>query len=469
VASTPTDLRARIDRMPIDRVREALDGLSPRLDPAYVPHEPTPQQQAFLLIPMREALYGGAAGGGKSDALLMAALQYVHVPNYAALLLRRTFTDLSLPGALIPRSFEWLANSDAKWDDQDHRWTFPSGATLSFGYLDTKLAHLRYQSAEFQFVGFDELTQFEEHQYRYLFSRTRRPSSISDNEPLSRVPIRVRSATNPQPPGLAWVAQRFGLTRRGRDGRMVFDRPVFTTDPVTSAVRAFVPARLADNPHLDREEYLATLAELDPITRQRLEAGDWAVAEGGQIFRREWFREVLDHRPRAVRWVRYWDLAATEQVGSNDPDYTSGTLMGWPLPDHKGKFAIAHIARFRGSANRVEATIKQVAELDGKGVPIVVEREPGASGKLLEAYWRRELVGYSLRFVPKRKTKVEAAGPLASQAEGGNIVLVRGEWITSFLDEAEAFPIGAHDDTIDSTSGAFGQLTGSGSKAAYSW
>jgi hypothetical protein len=89
----------------------------------------------FLLLNNEEALYGGAAGGGKSDAMLMAALQYVDVPGYNAILFRRTFQDLALPESLMDRSLQWLGGSDAKWNSSTHTWTFPSGARLAFGYL----------------------------------------------------------------------------------------------------------------------------------------------------------------------------------------------------------------------------------------------------------------------------------------------------------------------------------------------
>lgn len=166
--------------------------LTPRTN-RYIPVNPTPKQSAFLLLGelgFREALYDGAAAGGKSEALLIAALQYVDVPGYAALLLRRTYQDLALPEALMDRAAQWLQGTDASWSAADHTWTFPSGATVTFGYLDTERSQYRYQSAAFQFCGLDELTQFTEAQYRFLFSRLRRKAGVN-------VPLRMRSATNP--------------------------------------------------------------------------------------------------------------------------------------------------------------------------------------------------------------------------------------------------------------------------------
>lgn len=233
----------------------------PRLT-KYVPHQPHPPQAAFLLLEHREALYGGAAGGGKSDALLMAALQYVDVPGYSAILFRRTFADLALPGALMDRAEQWLRGTDARWNDRDKTWTFPSGATLTFGYLEHEGDKYRYQGAEFQFVGFDELTQFTETQYRYLFSRLRRLQG-------SEVPIRMRGATNPGGDGHQWVHARF-LVAGAAEGRV------------------FVPAKLDDNPSLDREEYVQSLSELDEVTRRHLLDGDWSVVDRTNALCPEW-------------------------------------------------------------------------------------------------------------------------------------------------------------------------------------
>jgi predicted phage terminase large subunit-like protein len=364
----------------------------------------------------------------------MAALQYVDVPGYSAIMFRRTFADLALPGALMDRAAEWLGGTDAQWNTQEKRWTFPSGASLSFGYLDTKLNHYRYQSAEFQFCAFDELTQFEESQYRYLFSRLRR---LKD----SQVPIRMRAASNPGGIGHSWVKQRFLIEGQKNN-------------------RPFIPSRLTDNPSLDANEYKLALAELDPLTRQQLLNGDWSAREAGGKFRREWF-EIVDAAPADAKRVRYWDLASTEPSATNtDPDWTVGCKV---CRDRKtGIFYVEDVQRVRRRPQGVEALIVQTAELDGRPVPIYIEEEGGASGKAILDYYIRVLAGYTLRGDKPTGDKGLRANPVSSQAEAGNVKLVRGPWINDFLDELDAFTGegDAHDDQVDALSGACGQLIG---------
>ena len=156
----------------------------------YIPHTPTYKQAAFLALPHQEALYGGAAGGGKSDALLMAALLFMHEYPVSAIIFRRTYTDLILPEALMDRAADWLSGTDARWVGSANRWDFPNGGTLSFGYLMKRDDKYRYQSSAFQVICFDELTQFTLDQYLYLKSRLRRLAGFP-------VPLWMRSATNP--------------------------------------------------------------------------------------------------------------------------------------------------------------------------------------------------------------------------------------------------------------------------------
>ena len=225
----------------------------------YIPHKPFDNQIDFLTYDSEELLYGGQAGGGKSDCLLMSALQYVDRPNYSALLLRRTYQDLSQPGAIMSRAKDWLSGfKDVNWNNQTKTFTFPSGATLSFGYLSHDNDLDQYQGAEFQFVGFDELTQFTEKQYTYLHSRLRKLKN-------SDVPLRMRAGTNPGGRGEQWVKKKFILG----------DAP-------------FINSSFRDNIYLDQEEYEKSLDKLDPLTKQQLKYGDWnAVVTDGLLINRD--------------------------------------------------------------------------------------------------------------------------------------------------------------------------------------
>ena len=397
----------------------------------YIPHKPTPKQLAFLLLENQEALYGGAAGGGKSDALLMAALQYVDVPGYSALLLRRSYTDLSLPGALMDRAKAWLIPTLAHWRDSMKTWEFPSGATVTFGYLERPGDEYRYQSTEFQFVGFDELTQFTETQYRYLFSRLRRSNEVD-------VPLRMRSASNPGGVGHEWVRERFIDAQGSIESRI------------------FIPASLPDNPYLDQDAYLASLNQLDPITRQQLLMGDWSARQPGNLFRREWFAVVEELPVQINRSVRFWDLAATPMRPGTDPDYTAGVRVDYGVD---GLYYVVDVQRMRGTPGEVERLVNQTARMDGISTQIVIEQEPGASGvNTIHHYVTRVLPDYTVRGQRSTGSKVERAGPVSSQAEVGNVRLYRGPWLSPFLDEVEAFPLGGHDDQVDALSGAFMRL-----------
>ena len=252
---------------------EVYEYLQP-IEPKFCPEEPSINQKVFLRTNAIEALFGGAAGGGKSSALLMAALQYVDIPGYSAILFRRTFADLSLPGALMDRFRSWASNyDDIHWNSNTFIATFPSGARISFGYLNNVNDYLRYKGSEFQFIGMDEVTEIRESDYRYLFSRLRRPAS----GPVSQIPLRMRCASNPAP---NWVRQRF-IVEGKQEGRI------------------FVPSTLKDNPGIDADSYRQALSALDPVERRRLEEGDWWSTTLGTLFDRTSF-VVIDGNEQSV-------------------------------------------------------------------------------------------------------------------------------------------------------------------------
>ena len=375
-----------------------------------------------------------------SSALLMAAMQYIDVPGYSAIIFRRTYADLALPGAIMDRFIHWMSTiDDVRWNANNYTAVFPSGARISFGYLNNSQDFLRYKGAEFQFIGMDEVTEIRESDYRYMFSRLRRPGS----GPLSQVPLRMRSACNPAP---NWVRQRF-IVEGISEGRI------------------FVPSKLSDNPGIDADSYRQALQALDPLERRRLEEGDWWATTLGSMFSREAV-VIIDHSDipqitTAARAVRFWDLAATEPSYTNpDPDWTVGTLM---LFDG-GIAYVLDVKKARVKGEKVEQLIAQTAYEDGHTVAVRMEQEPGSSGKaLVDQYARNILQGFDFGGIRSTGDKITRARPFAAAVANGNVRCLRGPWLTDWLDEMSSFPEACnHDDQVDSAVSAFTYLSGLG-------
>ena len=259
--------------------------------------------------------FGGAAGPGKSEALLMAALMYVDLSDYAAILFRRTHTDLALEGALMDRAHDWLSGTAAKWRAQEKKWEFPSGATLTFGYMDGPQDWRRYDSTEFQFIGLDEATQFRPHDINAVSGRLRRKIG-------SPIPTRLRLASNPGGEAHDYLGERYVEPKE------------------LNPERVFIPALLDDNPYVDREEYEQTLEglkDLDPILYRQRRFGEWIEDEGESIFLREWWRnqnryDATDPRLPRLALARF---AAFDTGNKDDVEnaYTVG-IAAELMPDY---------------------------------------------------------------------------------------------------------------------------------------
>lgn len=240
--------------------------------------EPQPRQAEFLSRGEYEALYGGAAGGGKSDALLAEAMRQVGLSNYRAIIFRKTYPELS---ELIDRSHQLYTASCAyaRYNDNEHCWRFPGGARIYFGAMHRTEDRTKYQGKRYNFIGFDELTHFQADEYSYLFSRNRSSGGGCRNY--------IRSATNPGGPGHGWVKQRF--VDPAPPGETIWystdvRRPDGTVERLRRS-RVFIPASVFDNQRLlsDNPEYLASLAMLPPQERDALLYGRWDVFSG-QVF-----------------------------------------------------------------------------------------------------------------------------------------------------------------------------------------
>lgn len=489
-----------------------------RLLTPYVPYMPHPKQALFLSDAMngvREVLYGGAAGGGKSDALLMAALQYVDVPGYSAAIMRRTYAELTQQGGILDRMHKWMrrlryvqdpdgrlrlspgqdidpnanafvsahaAPGDGKtlvewglahWNAGEWRYEFPSGARISFGHLQTEEAKTRYQGGEYHFIGVDELTLLNKTQFTFLGTRLRKPDPPTDPEQLAAaykraaehgvmeawmIPLRLRAGSNPGGRGHKWVKDRFigdpkkGIAPSKRNAR-------------------FIPATLEDNPSVGAS-YEESLSVEDGVTYRQLRFGSWDDVIAGEYFQRTWFTEVDELDTRGAEWVlgpiRYWDLAATEKkkkasgADANDPDYAVGLKLAFDGYE----WWILDLVRLQNEPAGVDRAIDRVAELDGAGTEIWVEQEPGASGKMVVSTIARRLGRRVVQGHRPTGSKLARARVVSSKVRQRLVRIVRAGWNEDFYDELEAFTGNEdeddHDDQVDALSGAFDRLGAAG-------
>lgn len=248
--------------------------------------QPTPKQAEYLAAPEEEVLYGGAAGGGKTDALLIDALgawqNALDNGRYRALILRQTFPQLR---DVIDRSRSLypIASPGATYNESTREWRFPSGAKIIFGYAERDADRFQYQGQEFQFVGFEELTQWATDTiYRYLWSRLR------SSDPT--IKCLMRATCNPGGVGHKWVMQRWEISATGGATRFPVKEVIKLDDghEIERVInRRFIPAKVGDNPHLS-VDYRANLAQLGEAERAQLLHGRWDVVDiPGQIYKAE--------------------------------------------------------------------------------------------------------------------------------------------------------------------------------------
>ena len=288
---------------------------------------PQPRQAVFLSRFEDEALYGGAAGGGKSDALVMEALRQVRIPHYKALILRKTFPELR---ELIDKTIRYYPAvfPGARYNATRHTWTFPGGAKIIFGSLQHARDRFRYQGQAYDFIGFDELTHFTWEEYSYLFSRNR------PNGPGTRTYI--RATANPGGVGHGWVRERFlsasPMTTIWENMEVSFPDGHAET---RHSSRIFIPSSVFDNPALLQNDpnYLTRLASLPEAERRALLYGDWE-SFSGQVFT-EWRNDpahyadhigthVIDPFPIPADWAVWCGL---------DWGYSRPFSVGWYAVD----------------------------------------------------------------------------------------------------------------------------------------
>ena len=293
---------------------------------------PQPRQAAFERRSEYEALYGGAAGGGKSDALLVEALRQVKIPHYRAIIFRKTFPQLS---ELIDRSQELYKGAfpRAVYNASNHVWTFPSGAKIYFGNMQHSKDRRNYQGKRYDFIGFDELTHFTWEEYSYLMSRNR------PGGPGTRVYIRATS--NPGGIGHAWVKERF-VTAAPPMTTIWEEQEIEQPDGQKIKMRrsrVFVPATIFDNKKLlgNDPNYLANLAMQPEAEKQALLYGSWDSFEG-QVFR-EWRNDPAHYEDGLwTHVIKPFKIPSSWRIWRGfDFGYSRPFSVGWYAADPDGK------------------------------------------------------------------------------------------------------------------------------------
>ncbi|MDV4167803.1 phage terminase large subunit [Rhodovulum sp. FJ3] len=437
-------------------------------------------QERFLSSSADIAIYGGAAGGGKTWALLLDPLRYVGNSEFGGVFFRRSTVQIRNEGGLWDESAKLYPLIGAAPKEHVLEWKFPGGASISFAHLEHDKTVYNYQGAQIPWIGFDELTHFSEKQFWYLLSRNRSMSGV--------MPC-IRATCNPDADSWVarfiawWIDQKTGLAIPERSGVIRYfvrvgdaihwgDSPDDLAhltqpdedgnpQPIPPKSVTFVSASLRDNKALmaANPEYMASLMALPTVERERLLGGNWKIRPAaGMYFKREWVADnFLDAPPANLRTVRGWDLAATPKTESNDPDWTCGTKMG---TDGRGNFYVLDHKADRLGPSGVEKLLKATAEADGQSVAVDLPQDPGQAGKSQVTQLTKLLVGFNVRSKPVTGDKVTRFSGFSAQAEAGNVWVVRGEWNERWLRELENFPPETgHDDDADSTAQAFNALT----------
>jgi predicted phage terminase large subunit-like protein len=446
--------------------------------------QPGPQER-FLATSADVCIYGGAAGGGKSYALLLSPLRYKNTKDFTCTIFRKNFKQIFSQGGLWDES--WKIYSPIKGAVRklgDASWTFHNAkgeptARVSFAHIERFEEVESWQGSQIAFIGFDEVTHFDEKTFFYMLSRNRSTCGV---KPF------IRATCNPDADSWVarfiewWIDQDTGYPIPERSGKLrwffrkddelywgnsrselIEEYNLRTPEELLSVKSAtFIASSVYDNKILLQNDpaYLGNLLSLATVERERLLKGNWKIKpSAGLYFKRVQVGSFLPVIPDDVlRWVRCWDLAATTEDENGNAAYTAGVLIG---KRKNGRYVIADVVNKQMNAADVRNTILHTAQQDiakYKRVRIRIPQDPGQAGKEQAQSYIKFLSGFDVTAVPESGSKVDRATPMSAQWQAGNFDIVVAPWNEPYLSQLENFPDGKLKDMVDASANGFNEI-----------
>lgn len=447
------------------------------------------RQEEFLSTNADIAIYGGAAGGGKTFAILLEPLRHIDNGKFGAVIFRKTSNQITAEGGLWDTSYTIYPQCGGEpRKTPRHHWTFNSGMKISFAHMQLEKDVLAWQGTQIPLVMFDELTHFSKSQFFYMLSRNRSSSGV---------PGYVRATCNPDSD--SWVAEfiswwwnqdtgyaikeRSGVVRYmyrendvihwGDSREELCERFGLITLEQQAEPKSvtFIASTLQDNKILMETDpgYLANLKALPTVERERLLNGNWKIRPAAGLYFKRSRVSFIENIPKdVIQWVRAWDMAATEDKKNGKPSdgaaYTAGVLIG---KRKCGRYVVADVINKRLNAADVRNTIKNTAIIDKsnyKKVRIRLNQDPGQAGKEQAEQYIKMLAGFSVNIERETGSKETRAEPFSAQwlgiegSEIGNVDILIANWNDEYLSQLESFPESKFKDMVDASGTAFNEL-----------
>ena len=446
------------------------------------------KQEMFLRSPADICIYGGAAGGGKTYALLLECLRHIDNKLFEAVIFRQSRPQIMSAGGLYATSQEIYPHLGASSVlTPNVQWRFQSGAKVTFAHMFYEKEKYNWQGSQIPLLMFDELVHFTESQFFYMFSRNRSTCGVRPY---------IRATCNPD--GESWVARfidwwidpETGYADESRCGKLRYfirrnniihwaDTPqqlyeefhLYSPEEMEEVKSvSFISAKLTDNAAMMKHDpgYIGALKAMSEFDQEQLLNGNWNFKRSkvGQMFR--------STPTDVVKWVRAWDLAATapgemdELEGmpqamrtnrrGDESAYTAGVLLG---KRKNGRVFVADVINVRENGADVRQLILNTAASDNAlygNVTVRLPQDPGQAGKDQAQSFVRMLGGYTVTTSLESGDKVTRAEPFSSQWLAGNVDVKMADWNDDYFRQLENFPVGKLKDMVDASANAYLEL-----------